>query len=394
MYAELCDKCFQELLKDEKYNVQLHKNKHYCIVCSTGTWDDVALSDVECEGVRCHAMVCPSMLRCVTFTKKEKYIKTKFHKLIESCKNEADLIDIELAIDKNKKIVNTTNKKGLSPLTFTCMLPTSKIRYKIIQLLIDEGANVQDVDIQLINNRSVIKKLLENGYQVGEMIFDCIKDDLLKVILPFMKDINLRWDDYNLIMFHIAECSPIHTIQVLIEAGLDLNIINERKETVLSLLWRSTNNLDEFNEIFNCLLKSGRFDLDKNLQGVFVHKQGLSIIESLCTMKKFDLRMTLIKKILDGVGDIEKVNGITIFYNITKSIYMTDDEKKELIDYYVEKPHDRKMMINSLKDEYVEYYFERYFVRIAMKKVLGYLGLQQEGMFVPREIAMDIFEKI
>ena len=402
MYTELCGSCFNKLKKNKNLKVEEVKNEHYCS-CSNNmdsSDDGVNIYDADCWGEGCNKRMCGTALHCVEYSKKR--CPTKFMKYIEGCKTEADLIGIELKIDDRPDIVNIPDNKGRSVLEYTCRLPTSKIRYKIIQLLINKGAKIDDVDITEIKSRSVIKLMLKNGFNLTTEPFYCCKDETLKILLEYMKDINEVHEGLNLIMYHLDDQASIDIIKVLIDSGINLNMISEGDRTVLYVLWSNSKTLDYFSEIMRLLFDSGRFDLDINLHGIFVYGCGLDLILFLCLFQDLPQykhivtrRVEIIKKILDKEKNIDVYAEKTIFSNITgANSFLYPHEIKMIIDHFVGIPHNKRKMINSLHEEYIDYYFESYFNNIAMKKVIAFLGLQSDDTFVPREIVMDICDKI
>lgn len=198
--------------------------------------------------------------------------------------------------------VNAQDKEGRTVLFDAILKGTSNMN--MIDHLISKGA---DIDHRDFNERTVIDDLAEavlitknNKKPTSKRFFDLNENDdyfqLLKKMLLFKPRINDAKKDGRTIIFYLLENDNLELIKIFVNAGLDLNIVDNEMNTPLSFLvdkgLQITNNKEKevFLEKLVFLLKF-RIDvntIDKEGKTIF-HKAAfandLEVMEKLLTKK-------------------------------------------------------------------------------------------------------------
>lgn len=163
--------------------------------------------------------------------------KTVLYKEVE--RENYDTIDFLIASGAN---VNATDKDGRTVLFDAILKGQSNMN--MIDHLISKGA---DIDHRDFNERTIVDDLAEavlitrnNKKPSSKKFFDLdINGDyyqLLKKILLFKPRINDPKKDGKTIIFELLEYDNLELIKIFVNAGLDINIVDNEKNTPLSYL--------------------------------------------------------------------------------------------------------------------------------------------------------------
>lgn len=326
---------------------------------------------------------------------------TTFMKILRDCDSEEDLKDLEKLIKSCPYLVNQKNSLGYFPLGYVCyMQPLADIRYKIMKLLIDNGADVNaktsrghTAITSSHENYIKIKILLENGASVGDALFYVTKPHILDLLLQYPVDKNIKVaippiHAGNALDYHTSKKSDMNIITKLLDYGFEIGYYGS------SSLHNGRYDTEFMFGLAYKLIDYPQFDVNKRdeLNNSFVYNLLSSNDYQRMRTREFT---NLLKKMIDRNLDVDAKLGShkkTLFYFVAK--YLLPEQTKELLDYVIDKniKFDRRGMAKNLNTpELSDYYFDVCLSKDAMKKVVGMLCTTKTEQ-IPNELLNEIFK--